>query len=144
MLTGLFWAGFHVLAAGQGIQMLSNPVINVQSASDYQNGVTVGDPTLQISQTLGVNITLQVRASGNLTRSTSSIPISLLFMQVTNSTPIGAEIQLSTTAKTLYSGSASGITNRPIIIRYRLAPSSSLQQPAGAYTTTLTFTYTSF
>lgn len=133
----------HYVSFGQtGIRVVSNPVLNVASAADYRNGVSGNNTTLQATATNGQTVSLQVRAAGNLIRGTSSIPITLLYMQVVSTNPVQTERQISTANSTLISGRLSANwTNNPITIKYRLAPSTDLLKPAGAYTTTLTFLF---
>ena len=126
------------------IAVIASPTINVPTAADYRNGVTISQASLQVSGT-PATYTLTVRASGvNLTSGTNTIPVNLIGVTVT--TPnIGAtpEKRLTTTAQTLVSyTSPTAFANTNLTVQYRLYSDVALLKPAGNYTTTLTFTLT--
>lgn len=124
-----------------GITILSNPNLSIRSVSDYQNGVSIDHNTLQLSVSLGLSWSLQVRATDDLRYQTYSIPISAIGIQSLN---LGnrPEMLLSTANQTLSSGLASSLLTIVNLIRYRAVGGSSFLKPGGAYTTTLVFTYT--
>lgn len=142
-LLGLIGAFVGPSAFGQAsLTILGNPTINIQTAADRQNGMTVSQQTLDITGQNGRTITLQVRGSGSLIFGANSIALDTLFMRVTSPVGLaGAEIQASTANQTLINQKLTGsLSKQPLFIQYRLAPSAALSGPAGAYTTTLTFT----
>lgn len=124
-----------------GVTILSNPSLSVRTVSEYQNGVSIDHNTLQLSVSLGLTWSLQIRATDDLRYSTNSIPASSIGIKSLNlgNSP---EIFLSTTNQTLASGLASSLLNVAMLIRYRAIGGPGLLKPAGAYTTTLVFTYT--
>ena len=131
------------LAFGQaGITILGNPTINVQTAADRQNGVTINQQTIDVTGQNGRTLTLQVRGSGNLTSGANTIPLNTLFIQITAPVGLtGTEIPLSTANQTLFSRKLTGsIVKQAINVQYRVAPNTALSGPTGAYTTMLTFT----
>ncbi|GAB3570438.1 hypothetical protein GCM10027578_26810 [Spirosoma luteolum] len=125
-----------------GITILSNPTLAFTTLADYQNGIQLDHNTLQLTVSLGLSWSIQVRASGDLTAGVNTIPVSALGVR-----PISLssrpEIQLNTTNQVLATGTAlSALTNALMVIRYRTITPSAFLKPAGNYTTTLTFTYT--
>ncbi|QJW89794.1 hypothetical protein HNV11_10600 [Spirosoma taeanense] len=143
-LSLLSWLGISQARGQVTAITILDPAIDlyVQTAADFQNGVSVSEQTLALTVAANKNITLQVRASGNLISGVNSIPIGSMYVQVTSSTPVQAEKQLSTTAQTILSGTvSSAYSSRPITIKYRLAPGTDIFKPKGAYKTTLTFTF---
>ncbi|UFH57002.1 hypothetical protein [Spirosoma sp. KNUC1025] len=124
-----------------GVSILGNPSISISSISDYQNGVSISHNTLQLSVSLGLSWSLQVRATDDLRYQNQSIPVSSIAVQSLN---LGnrPEIFLSTTNQTLSSGLASSILSIINLIRYRAVGGSNFLKPAGNYTTTILFTYT--
>ncbi|GAB4015237.1 hypothetical protein [Spirosoma koreense] len=124
-----------------GITILSNPGLSISSISDYQNGVSINHNTLQLSVSVGLGWSLQVRATDDLRYQNQSIPVSSIAMQSLN---LGnrPEIFLSTTNQTLASGLASSLLNIVNLIRYRTVGGTAFLKPAGNYTTTLIFSYT--
>jgi len=144
-LLGLIVIGASVGPAAFGqaaLTILGNPTINIQTAADRQNGMTISQETVDITGQNGRTITFQVRASGNLISGANSIPLSTLFMQIISPSGLtGGEIQVSTANQTLLTKKLTGsLSKQPLLIQYRLAPSAALSGPVGAYTTTLTFT----
>lgn len=123
-----------------GITILGNPALSLNSLSDYQNGVSVNHNTLQLSISLGLSWSLQIRATDDLRYQTNSIPVSSIGVQAIN---VGnrPEIFLSTTNQTLASGLASALLNLTTLIRYRAVGGNSFLKPGGTYTTTVVFTY---
>ena len=143
VLLGLLGVCISLSAYGQAsLTILGNPTINIQTAAERQNGATISQVTIDITGNNGRTFTLQVRGSGNLTSGANTIPLNTVFMQVTAPAGfVGPEISASTANQTLFSTKLTGsLTKQPLTLRYRLAPSSALFGPAGAYTTTLTFT----
>lgn len=124
-----------------GVTVLSNPSISVRTVSDYQNGVSVDHNTLQLSVSLGLTWSLQIRVTDDLRYQTNAIPASAIGVKSLN---LGnrPEVFLSTTNQTLASGLASSLLNTTMLIRYRAIGGPSFLKPAGPYTTTLLFTYT--
>ena len=124
-----------------GITILSNPALSIGSQSDYINGVSIDNSTLQLSIPLNVGWSLQVRATGDLTYLGNTIPVSFIGMQSLN---IGnrPELFLTTTNQTLASGLTILPANITNLIRYRIVGGAHLLKPGGNYTTTLFFTYT--
>ncbi len=164
LLVLLFWVSLTPLLAGSvgrstlsaavltaptsftsKIVVIASPTINVPTMTDYRNGVTINQTSLQVSGTANSTYTLTVRASSaNLTSGANTIPVNLIGITVTTA-GVGAttEKRLSTTAQTL-------LTNRPtaafnnfnIALQYKLYSDPALLKPAGLYTTTLTFSLT--
>jgi len=124
-----------------GISILSNPSMSMSSVSDYQNGVSINHNTLQLSISLGLSWSLQVRATDDLRYQSYSIPVSAIGVQSLN---LGnrPEILLSTANQTLSSGLASSLLTIINLIRYRAIGGASFLKPGGTYTTTLIYTYT--
>ncbi len=123
-----------------GITILSNPALRFSSASDYANGVSVDNNTLQLSVSLGLTWSLQVKALDNLRYQTQSIPVSAIGVQAI-SLGTRPEIFLSTTNQVLAAGVATSVLNAVMLIRYRAVGGTNFLKPAGTYTTTLLFSY---
>ncbi len=116
----------------------------------YRNGVTITHPTLTISGIAGVLWTIQVRAAGNLQNGSFTIPIGRISLGATSFTGTGVNLLtgstnlvLSTANQTLISGALS-LLNLNIVanLTYRASGGVDFLEPAGNYTTTLTFTTT--
>ena len=124
-----------------GISILGNPGLTLRTVNDYQNGVSADHNTLQLSVSLGLGWSLQIRATDDLRYQTYSIPASSIGVKSLN---LGnrPEVFLNTTNQTLASGLASSLLNLTMLIRYRAIGGSTFYKPAGAYTTTLVFSYT--
>jgi hypothetical protein len=124
-----------------GITILGNPSLSISSVNDYQNGVSINHNTLQLSVSLGLSWSLQVRATDDLRYQTYSIPVSAIGIQSLN---LGnrPEILLSTSNQTLSSGLASSLLSLITLIRYRAVGGNNFLKPGGNYTTTLIFTHT--
>jgi hypothetical protein len=121
----------------------SNPVIAVTSVSDYENGVAVTDQTLTITTNASMNWVLKVRAAANLDRMGTQIPVNNIGMKVTNLPGAAPEIILTTADQDIASGTSVAVMQSiPVEIRYRAIAGNSFLQPAGDYSTSLTFTLT--
>ncbi len=121
----------------------SNPVITLTSISDYENGVTVTDQTLTITTTASMNWVLKVRAAGNLDRMGSQIPVADIGLKVTNIAGTPPEVMLATSDQDIASGTSAAVMQTiPVEIQYRAVAGNGFLQPAGDYTTSLTFTLT--
>jgi hypothetical protein len=146
-VIGLILCGLLLTLTGraQTLQVLGNPVINVVTAADYQNGVTVLHNTIQVSVAANVQYSLQAKASGNMTSGVRSIPIGQMRLRATNvpgNTNPG--FNLSTIYQTLVSSRQTvAVNNYAITLEYKLAGGTAILQPGGAYTTTITFLLTS-
>ncbi|GAB3891604.1 hypothetical protein [Spirosoma agri] len=123
-----------------GVTILGNPALSFSSVNDYQNGVLLNHNTLQLTVSLGLTWSLQVRATGDLRYQTNSIPVSAIGVQ---SVSLGSrpEVFLSTTDQTLASGLATSLLSAIMLIRYRTTGGPNFLKPAGSYTTGLVFTY---
>ncbi|NID10977.1 hypothetical protein [Fibrivirga algicola] len=128
-------------AAAIGLTILSNPTLSVSTVDQYRNGITVDHTTLQLSISLGLTWSLQVRLTDNLRYQTNSIPASALGIRALNLSN-RPEVLLSTADQMI----ASGLANLPISLgttfRYRLQGGNALLKPGGSYTTTLVFSCT--
>ena len=123
-----------------GITVLGNPALSISSINDYQNGVSIDHNTLQLNVSIGLSWSLQVRATSDLQYQSYSIPASAIGIQ-TVSLGTRPEVFLSTANQTIASGFATSLLNTLMLIRYRAVGGNHLLKPAGAYTTTLVFTY---
>ena len=125
--------------------MLANPTINVPTAADYRNGVTISQSTLQVSGVGNVLYNLQIKASSvNLTSGVNTIPVSLVGVTITTA-GIGAtgERRLTTAYQSLGAyNPPTAYTNYLITLQYKLYSDPALLKPAGSYTTTITFLLT--
>jgi hypothetical protein len=108
--------------------------------------LTVNHTTIQTFAKRNTPWRVTVSASGtNVINGASTIPVSQMQMQVTNSTITDRPlITLSTTAQTLAADAAVTSVDKTTghTINYILAGGANLLKSSGNYTTTLTFTMT--
>lgn len=130
------------------LTMLSNPVVTVNSVDAYTNGVTISNTTLRTYVKKNTPWRLSIAASGtNLVNGTSTIPISQIKMQVTNTTITDRPlITLSSANQTLAADASVVVSDRTtdLNINYILAGGANLLNSAGSYQTTLTFTLAAY
>lgn len=124
-----------------GITILGNPALSFRSINDFKNGIAVDHTTLQLSLSLGLSWSVQVRATGDLGYQSYSIPISALGIQALS---LGnrSEFRLSTINQTLVSGLLTNLLSLSLPIRYRATGGNDFFKPGGSYTTTLVYTLT--
>lgn len=121
----------------------SNPVIELTSVSDYENGVAITDQTLTITTNASMNWVLKVRSAGNPDRMGAQIPAARIGMKVTNLPASPPEILLSTFDQDIAGGASAAVMQTiPVTIQYRAMGGADFLQPAGDYTVSLTFTLT--
>lgn len=136
----------EVAAQRLTVSVLGSPVVTVNTASAYQNGITVNNTTLKVSARNNTAWTLQVYAtSANLTSGVNTIPVSQVSMRAINTDcTVFPAFNLSTANQLIAEDrilrAQDKVTN--ISIDYSLTGGATLLKPAGNYTTTLTFTAT--
>ena len=123
------------------ITFLSNPLIAINSASAYQNGVTISNGTVRVSSPRKQTWQLSMRAAGDPAFNGQSIALNQVSVRVTNTTvTTQPEKPLSTALQLIASDrSGNGGEVNVININYRVNGGNHLLKPAGNYTTTLTF-----
>ncbi|WP_080237222.1 hypothetical protein [Spirosoma rigui] len=124
-----------------GITILGSPAVAVGSVDTFTNGVSVEHNTLQLSLSLGLSWSIQVRATSDLQYKSFTIPVSAISVQALT-TGGRSEFRLSTANQTLATGLLTTLLSLTMPIRYRAVNGSDFLKPGGAYTTTLVFTYT--
>jgi hypothetical protein len=124
-----------------GIAILGNPALGFNSVNDFKNGISVDHTTLQLSLSVGLSWSVQVRATGDLQYQSYSIPVSALGIQAL-SAGNRSEFKLSTTNQTLLSGLLTTLLSLTVPIRYHAIGGADFLKPGGGYTTTLVFTLT--
>lgn len=125
-----------------GITILGSPSLSISTIDGFTKGISVNHNTLQLNLSLGLAWSIQVRALDDLRYQSYSIPASSIGMQ---SVGLGTrpELFLTTTNQTLASGLVTSLLSAVLPIRYRTIGGSTFLKPAGAYTTTILFTFTS-
>ncbi len=131
----------HFAPTAIGVTILGNPAMGISSINDYTNGLSIDHTTLQLSLSLGLSWSIQVRATGDLQNQNYSIPISALGIRALG-TGNRSEFRLSTTNQTLLSGLVTTLLSLNVPIRYRAVGGTDFLKPGGSYTTTLVFTLT--
>lgn len=124
-----------------GIAILGSPAMTFNSIDKYTNGVSIDHNTLQLSLSLGLSWSIQVRATSDLQYKSFSIPASAISLRALT-TGGRSEFRLSTANQTLATGLLTTLLSLTMPIRYRALNGSDFLKPGGAYTTTLVFTYT--
>lgn len=130
--------------SNMGNLVVNNPsvILSFNTLSDYQNGVSVNMPNhLTISNTSAYDI--YVKASGNLINGSINLPIGAIKVGPGTSQTGVAPVTLTTTAQKIISASIP-VINRNVAIQYSIAASSVSQllgNPAGTYTTTVTYSF---
>lgn len=90
-----------------------------------------------------MNWVLRVRATANLDRMGTQIPLSSIGMKVTNLPGATPEIMLATSDQDIASGTSLAVMQSlPVEILYRTIAGNNFLQPEGDYNTNLTFTLT--
>jgi hypothetical protein len=123
-----------------GITILGSPSMAFNSIDNFTNGVSIDHNTIQLSLSLGLSWSVQIRATSDLRYATFSIPISAISVQALT-TGGRAAFRLSTVNQTLATGLLTNLFSLTMPIRYRAVSGSDFLKPGGAYTTTLVFTY---
>jgi hypothetical protein len=125
-----------------GITILGSPSLGISTVDGFTKGVSVNHNTLQLNLSLGLAWSIQIRALDDLRYQSYSIPASSIGVQAVG---LGTrpELFLTTTNQTLASGLVSALVSVALPIRYRAIGGDTFLKPAGSYTTTLLFTFTS-
>ena len=132
------------------VTTLGSPTISFVTVNDYKNGVTINHNTFKVTGTLGLAWAIQVRASGNLTNGSYTIPISQVAMYASSFSGTGvslltssSEFFLSTVNQNLATGLLTLLAiDITVNVRYRALGGPDFYKPGGNYTTTLTVTTT--
>lgn len=116
--------------------------LNFATPADYNNGVSSSVPN-QISVTCNRAYDLKVKTTtGTLTSGANTIPVSNVSAQASyaGQSSAGPSVALSTTDQSLATGVPASITRQVNLNYSTSAGNQAFLRPAGAYTTTLTFT----
>ena len=125
--------------------MQTNAVnMTYETSADYNNGVsTVVNNQFMITSNKPYN--LQVSASGDLSNGGSTpltIPVSTISVAGINTPDITGTVASLTTTPQPLATAAPATQSKNISLKYATSKSDAFLQPAGNYTTTLTFTAT--
>lgn len=116
--------------------------LNFATPTDYKNGVSSSVPN-QISVTCNRAYDLKVRTTtATLTSGANTIPVSNVSAQAnyTGQSAANPSVALSTTDQSLATGVPASISRQVNLNYSTSAGNQDFLRPAGAYTTTLTFT----